>query len=178
MKEILTERLIIRPIEEKDYEDICEYGTDVETGKYMIYWPKTRETIRTFIKACEEAAMQETPMWREYVIQLKDSLKVIGNVSLIISKSDLITAEIGWISNKDYWGRGYMSEAVDVIIQYTFQTTHIKKILATCTEKNIASLKVMEKSGMLCIQKEHNQKGMKNGAEVSYTKLTYCITKD
>jgi [ribosomal protein S5]-alanine N-acetyltransferase len=177
LKEIATERLMIRPIEVNDYEDICEYGTDEETGKYMIHWPKTSEAIRTFIKECEAAAMQEIPMWREYAIQLKSSRKVIGNVSLVISKSDLTTAEIGWISNKAYWGKGYMSEAVNRIIHNTFQTTHISKILATCTEKNIASIKVMEKSGMLCIQKEPNQKGIKNGEEVSYTKLTYCITK-
>ncbi len=76
MKEIITERLMIRPIEVNDFEDICEYGTDEETGKYMIYWPKTREAIRTFIKECEAAAMQEIPMWREYAIQLKSSRKV------------------------------------------------------------------------------------------------------
>ncbi|WOO35938.1 GNAT family N-acetyltransferase [Anaerocolumna sp. AGMB13020] len=178
MKKIETERLIIRPIKESDYEDICEYGTDEEIGKYMIYWPKTRETIKTFIKECEVAAMQETPGWREYAIQLKSSLKVIGNVSLIISKNDITAAEIGWISNKDYWGRGYMSEAVNCIIQDTFQNTPICKILATCTEKNIASLKVMEKSGMHRILIEQNQKAIKNGEEVSYTKLTYCITKN
>lgn len=32
-----TRRLTITPIKEMDYEDICEYGSDEETGQYMIY---------------------------------------------------------------------------------------------------------------------------------------------
>ena len=48
MDRLITDRLIIRSITEQDYSDICEYGCDEETGKYMIYWPKSKEDIRKF----------------------------------------------------------------------------------------------------------------------------------
>lgn len=48
-KVIETERLIISPLKEMDYEDICDYCCDEETGEYMIHWPKTKEDIRKFI---------------------------------------------------------------------------------------------------------------------------------
>lgn len=37
MNTLITDRLIIQSIEVKDYSDICEYGCDEDTRKYMIY---------------------------------------------------------------------------------------------------------------------------------------------
>lgn len=55
----------------------------------------------------------ESPTWYEFVIRLRATSKVIGNISLIIKNSE---AEIGWISNKKYWNKSYMSEAVSAVI--------------------------------------------------------------
>jgi ribosomal-protein-alanine N-acetyltransferase len=171
---IKTERLIIRLIKEIDYEDICEYGCDEETGQYMIYWPKSKEEIRTFINDCMVSMSLESPTWYEFVIRLNKTSKVIGNISLIIND---LEAEIGWISNKKYWNNGYMSEAVNAIINYTFNDSAINKIIATCIDKNIGSIRVMEKSNMKRLKLEKNYKAMRNGIEVTYDKLTYVIDK-
>jgi hypothetical protein len=47
----ITDRLIIRKIEMSDLTDIIEYGTDIETAKYMIYWPKSEKEIESFIQS-------------------------------------------------------------------------------------------------------------------------------
>jgi ribosomal-protein-alanine N-acetyltransferase len=131
---IKTERLTISLIKEIDYEDIFEYGCDEETGQYMIYWPKTKEGISMFINDCIFSMSLENPTGYEFVIRLNKTSKVIGNISLIINH---LEAEIGWISNKKYWNNGYMSEAVNAIINYTFNDLAIYIIIATCTDKNI-----------------------------------------
>ncbi len=170
---MITERFIIRPIEETDYNDICEYGCDEETGQYMIYWPKTKEQIKEFI----EFSMKSEPITRyEYVMQLRENKKVIGNITLNLSQGEE-TAEIGWISNKLYWSKGYMSEAVKAVIRNAFNNLGIKKMIATCTDKNIASFKLMEKCGMVRTNIENNHKAVRQGAEVTYNKLTYSISK-
>lgn len=171
---MMTDRLIIRFIEQDDYEDICEYGCDEETGKHMIYWPKTKEQIKEFIDKGINAINSANVSWYEFVIQLKDNRKVIGNISLEIKG---LEAEIGWISNKKYWNNGYMSEAVNAVINYTFQTIGIHKIFATCTDKNVASYKVMEKCNMTQTKLEKNHKSLRHGVGVTYNKLTYCIEK-
>lgn len=173
---MITERLIIRPIGETDYNDICEYGCDKETGQYMIYWPKTKEQIKEFIEACRKSMASEPTTWYEYVIQLQENKKVIGNITLNLSQSEKI-AEIGWISNKLYWNKGYMSEAVNAVIRNAFNNLGIEKIIATCTDKNIASFKLMEKCGMVRTNIENNHKAVRQGAEVTYNKLTYSISK-
>lgn len=169
-----TERLIIRPIAEIDFEDISQYGCDEETGRYMIYWPKSKEQLKVFINFCITAMNSEYPTWYEFVIQLKPTSKVIGNITLQVKEAE---AEIGWISNKNYWNKGYMSEAVTEVIKFAFNNLPICKIIATCTDKNIASYRVMEKCNMIRIYEENNIKAMKQGFEVTYNKLTYCITR-
>jgi ribosomal-protein-alanine N-acetyltransferase len=171
---MITDRLLIRLIERSDFEDICEYGCDEETGQFMIHWPKTKEQVAIFIEDCMTAIHSEKPTWYEYVIQLIENNKVIGNVSLIVENRE---AEIGWISNKRYWNHGYMSEAVSSIIQHAFQNLGIETIFATCTDLNKASFKVMEKCKMTKISTEYNHKAVRQGIEVTYNKLTYCIQK-
>lgn len=171
---MITETLIVRLIEKTDYDDICEYGCDEETGQYMTYWPKTKEQIKEFIDECVSSINSDKTTWYEFVMQLKDGSKVIGNITLEIREA---VAVIGWISNKKYWNNGYMSEAVNAVINYAFQPLDIHRIIATCTEKNVASFKVMEKCNMLNIKTEKNQKVLRQGVEVTYNKLTYCIER-
>ncbi len=169
-----TDRLNLRLIDRSDYEDICEYGCDEETGQFMIHWPKSKEEIASFIEACVTAVNSEKPTWYEYVMQLNDDNKVIGNITLHVNDKE---AEIGWISNKKYWNYGYMSEAVHAVIQHVFQYLGIETIYATCTDRNVASFKVMEKCNMTRIRTECNHRAVKQGVEVTYHKLTYCIHK-
>lgn len=171
---IETGRLTISPIKEIDYEDICEYGCDEETGQYMIYWPKTKEEIRAFINDCISSMILESPARYEFAVRLKTTSKVIGNISLIIKDSE---AEIGWISNNKYWNNGYMSEAVNAIINYAFDNLYICRIVATCTDKNVGSYRVMEKCNMKMLNVEKNHKAMRKEIEVTYDKLTYVIDK-
>lgn len=171
---IETERLIISPINEMDYEDICDYGCDEETGEYMIHWPKTKEEIREFIKERISSMSLEKPVCYEFVIRLKATSKVIGNISLMIKGSEV---EIGWISNKKYWNNGYMSEAVNAVIKNAFNNLSINKILATCDDKNIGSYRVMEKCNMRRLSLEKSKKVIRKQIEVTYDRLTYVIDK-
>lgn len=172
---LATRRLIIRPIEKLDYDDICEYGSDEEVGQYMLHWPKTKEQVEKFIDNCIDkmnvAELSEL-IWYEYVMEIKDEKKVIGNITLQTKGSE---AELGWISNRKYWNQGYMTEAVNAIIEYAFSNLDVKRIFATCTDKNIASFKVMEKCNMNRIRRENNHKSYKHGIEVTYNRLIYCI---
>jgi RimJ/RimL family protein N-acetyltransferase len=50
---------------------------------------------------------------------------------------------------RPHWGHGYMTEAVQAIIAYTFTTLHAPQVTADCAQENIASRRVMEKAGMI-----------------------------
>ncbi len=56
-------------------------------------------------------------------------------------------AELGYFLAEEYWGRGYMTEAVRQIVAYGFETLDITRIFARPFGRNRASQRVLEKAG-------------------------------
>ncbi len=57
--------------------------------------------------------------------------------------------EIGWMLHKDHWNKGYVTEAAKAGLDYAFKKLNQEEIFAYTTHQNLASLKVMEKLGMV-----------------------------
>ena len=60
------------------------------------------------------------------------------------------TLEIGYGLNEEYRGRGIMTKVVKAVCSFIFEKrTDIDKIVASTREQNIASRRVLEKSGFV-----------------------------
>jgi [ribosomal protein S5]-alanine N-acetyltransferase len=97
---------------------------------------------------------------------------VIGAVSIHLSE-DLIEGEMGWISNNEHWGHGYITEAATALKEFAIIELKVKRIIAHCDSRNIGSMRVMEKIGL----KKHSltknvRKDKKSGAYV-FDELLY-----
>ena len=91
-----TERLILRRYKKDDLQDLFEYLSDAKVVEYEPYKPmtidETRENLEWRISTDEMVA-----------IELKSTHKMIGNVYL--GKRDFEALEIGYVFNRNYWGR-------------------------------------------------------------------------
>jgi len=58
-------------------------------------------------------------------------------------------AELGFGIAKDYWRKGFMSEAVSAIIQFSFDDLKLRRLEVGIDPRNIASSKVAEKLGFV-----------------------------
>ncbi|AMQ18037.1 GNAT family N-acetyltransferase [Thermococcus peptonophilus] len=56
-------------------------------------------------------------------------------------------AELGYFIAKEYWNRGYATEAVELALKYAFEWLNLRKVYARVYEPNIASIRVLEKNG-------------------------------
>jgi ribosomal-protein-alanine N-acetyltransferase len=56
-------------------------------------------------------------------------------------------AEIGYVFHKDYWGKGYGSEATQLMCSFAFETLNLHKLHANVVDTNTGSAKVLEKNG-------------------------------
>jgi [ribosomal protein S5]-alanine N-acetyltransferase len=74
--------------------------------------------------------------------------EVIGAVGIAL-KEDIYrkNAEIGYWIGEPFWGRGFATEAVKLMIDYTFENYDVTRIYASMFEQNIASQKVLLKAG-------------------------------
>lgn len=74
--------------------------------------------------------------------------KIVGNIEMNIKDWDGV-GEIGFIIHQDHWGKGLATEAVKLIMDYSFEKCELQRIVALCCPENGASLRVLEKAGMV-----------------------------
>ncbi len=72
----------------------------------------------------------------------------VGHIGLISISTQHNNAELAYFINPDLWSLGYATEACKWIIDFGFETLHLERIYGRCMAKNIASRRVMEKSGL------------------------------
>ncbi|MFD3450405.1 GNAT family N-acetyltransferase [Microbacteriaceae bacterium 4G12] len=105
-------------------------------------WQGQLDRIQAAIKEKEE------DKGYSFVICLKESKEVIGEVSLFGAvRGNLQSCWIGYFLDKDYNGKGYMTEAVKLVVNYAFKELKFHRIEAGVMPHNIGSIQVLLKSG-------------------------------
>lgn len=173
-KIIETERLILRPISIEDVDDMFEYCSDEETVRYVSFQPhksreETRDTLNNFFLNRKELLVPET-----HAIVLKSNSKMIGTCDFSrIKFGD--TAEMGYIINKKYWNKGYVTEAANAILQWGVTDLKLRRIEIGHFSDNIGSQRVIEKLGF--VYEGTKRQGFIKSKEVHDIKM-YSLLKE
>lgn len=175
MNKIETKRLILREWTLEDAEDLYDYARDPRVGPSAGWPPHTdievsRSIIKGFIKEQEA-----------YAIELKSTHKVIGGIGLHNKQVDknlegVTQREVGYVLHPDYWGKGYMTEAVEGILDYGFNKLNIDVIWCGHFDFNERSKRVVEKSGFKYNFTENRVLSLLEDKEVKC--LCYNLTKE
>ena len=88
-------------------------------------------------------------------------------------QEDRTEAELGWVLHRDYWRRGYVTEAALAVMKFA-RGIGVRRIFACCDSKNVASRKTMEKLGMKLVKDDGVRTNRSMGEEVR-VELTYEI---
>ena len=146
MKTLETERLLLRDWKESDLDDMYEYAKVEGVGE-MAGWPHhesietSRKILSNFIKDGDV-----------YAIVLKEKNKVIGSLGIHDDTLDAgykakTQREIGYVLSKDYWGNGFVPEAVQAAIGYAFEDMGVDVLWCGHYLINPQSQRVNEKVG-------------------------------
>src|SRR4030088_1722643 len=73
--------------------------------------------------------------------------QLIGSVALFNLEFNHRRAELGYALGHEYWGQGYMSEALQALLAYAFETLDLHRIEADIDPRNTASIKTAERLG-------------------------------
>lgn len=148
-KTLETERLILRPFQESDLDDFYEYASVEGVGE-MAGWKhheskeESQEILHMFIR--ED---------KTFAICLKENNKVIGSLGVekygmeekLTEFSNYKGREIGYVLSRDYWGQGFMPEAVSAVIDYLFHDCDLDFLTCGYYDFNMQSKRVQEKVG-------------------------------
>ena len=73
--------------------------------------------------------------------------KIIGSVSVERNSDNKKEGELGYMLLTEHWSKGFATEAVTQICEIAFRELDLDKITAIVYERNIASIRVLEKNG-------------------------------
>ena len=146
--ELLTARLRLRPLHEDDLVHIQRYGVIEEFYRYLPIDRQTADDIEVFLKA--RLADQEDGKQDRLTLAIEpfDVGHIIGTVRLEVQDRNHKQDDIGYAMNLEYHGKGYMSEAVNRVLETAFCEFGLHRVWATVDTENERSCKLLERVGM------------------------------
>ncbi len=149
MFKLETERLVLRDWRESDFGDCHEYAQMPDVSRYQLWGPNSEADTRQFIQSAMPLVNEERRLVYEMALELCSTQVVIGGIGLFIRSLTHQNAEMGYTLNPKYHNRGYATEAARAVLQFGFEGLGLKRIYSTCRPENIASIRVLQKCGML-----------------------------
>ena len=147
MPRIETERLILRKVRMDDAVDMYAYSCDPLVAKHVLWDAHTsvNETKAYLRYMIRKYRMGDPSSWG---IEEKATGKIIGTIGYMWYQADNNACEVGYSLARAKWNKGYMTEALKAVIDYSFDTLGFHRVEAQHETDNEPSGRVMEKCGM------------------------------
>jgi RimJ/RimL family protein N-acetyltransferase len=132
----------IRKLTSSDLKAFMTWGGDPQVT-HSLFWDhyQNQEEALTFLKNI----VDPHPWFKAICLNGTP----IGAITLDQGKARGVQrAELGYVLAKDYWGKGYATEAVKLALESGFQDLGVCRIEAYVDPANLGSVKVLQKSGM------------------------------
>jgi RimJ/RimL family protein N-acetyltransferase len=143
-----TERLILRFLEAGDVDDLLEYHSHEESVRYIPWDVRDRNFVVDWLtRASAYTGLEEGKPGLLLAIVEKASGKVIGQINSEMTDRENRTVDIGYVSNPNYRGRGFVHEALEAIISHLFAVENVHRVIADIDIRNSSSIKVVERLG-------------------------------
>ena len=137
-------------LREKQVEDATrdyEWRKDIELAAYDATRPITM-SYKTFVKSMSQEVRNPSKYRRTYAIEEMEGGTHIGNVMYYGYDSLLREAELGiTIGDRDYWGRGYGSDAVRTLLEFAFEELELRRMYLHTLSSNVRAQRAFHNAG-------------------------------
>lgn len=148
MIELKSDKVSLRELQKSDSKRIALLANDQSISEMTmdIPYPYTLKDAEKFLEHC----IAEYDRKNEYIFGIIERSSgmltgCIGMSNVKIHKH----GEMGYWMGRAYWGKGYTTEAVSLMVKFAFEDLKLNKVFAHFMPKNPASGKVLEKNGMV-----------------------------
>lgn len=143
-----SRRLRLRKLNNSDAQTMFNYWTDPQVIQYMNMPSFTfEEDVCKLINLLNVLSESEENL--RWGIELKETKQLIGSCGF--NEWELAGAyrgEIGYDLGRAYWGNGYMTEALRLILSYGFGTMGLNRVEALVHPHNKSSQKLLHGVGL------------------------------
>ncbi len=149
MEKLLTNRMYLILSNPKLAKQVADFHIKnkeafewTEPVRYEEYYTKKGQKRYLKDDLKEAIKMNEYRFW----LQIKGEKEIIGTVSISqVLLGSVKSCYLSYKLDKDFWGKGYMSEAVEEVIRFSFNNLDLYRIEAAVMPKNTKSLAIMNR---------------------------------
>ena len=142
-----THRIRLSPLERSDVPAIQQAASVREIADTMISLPYPYPSGEAEQYVARQQADWETGCSVTFTIEKKVKAGFCGLVEVRDIDHEHSQAELSFWLAVEAWGWGYMSEAIQAVVQYGFRSLDLNRLYAYHMSRNPASGRVLEKSG-------------------------------
>lgn len=142
---LVGEKIYLRPLDMDDLDgDYIQWINDPEVTMFLDSpFPKTKEDLENYVKS-----VLKDPHYVFFAVVEKGTNRHIGNVKIGPINWIHRRTNFGRMLSKDYWGKGYGTEIIKLIVKYVFEQLNLNHILDFIVADNIKAIKSNEKAGL------------------------------
>lgn len=144
LPELRTERLLLRKLRSVDVYDVNEYASLEEVPRYLLWTPhlNLRET-QGYLEFLQKRYRKG--LHAEWGIELQG--KIIGTCGFANVDLPNECCELGYVLSPRYWGKGYMDEAFEAVLETAFGRLQANRAVLRILEGNDPSIRFAERHG-------------------------------
>lgn len=138
-----TERLVLREYRVDDFDAFAAHLADPESTAFI---DVADRQLAWRIFACHSGlwVLFGAGWW---AMELRETGAPVGVVGAFY-RLGMPGIELGWNTYREYWGRGFASEAAAAAMRYAFEVKGESRAKALITAGNVPSIRVAQRLGM------------------------------
>jgi ribosomal-protein-alanine N-acetyltransferase len=139
------ERCVLRRWRAKDIGSLVHHADNINVSRYLrdrFPYPYTRRDARAFLSGATGAGSDDTKL------AIDVDGEAVGGIGVIVGCDvERFSAEVGYWLGEPFWGRGIVTEALNLFSEDVFERLNLLRLFAVASAANVASARVLEKAG-------------------------------
>lgn len=164
---IIGRQVVLRPTSLDDAQRVMEYGQDERAAYWLDTLPQPYglgDAVEYLQSRVEQQARGTGMTW---AVADPSTDQLTGTISLFDLKPGR-EAEIGYVANPGFRGRGLMTEACALVVRHGFVPAEdgglgLRRLVVFAAEENSASRRVIERNGFTAVGRERNGTRLRDG---------------
>ena len=145
---LMTERLTLRHVDENDVNEIFFLRSDKKVLQFLDRKPaESAEDAMDFIKKINNLEKNNEAV--NWAITITGDHTLLGTICFWNINKEHYRSEIGYVLHPDFQGKGFMQEAMTVVLKYGFETMKLHSVEANVNPDNVPSIRLLERNHFL-----------------------------
>ena len=143
--ELVSDRLVVRLLARRDIPEFVRYRNIDDIARYQDWeLPYTVEMAEELVANVAELGGPTLGEWVQLAIEHDGVL--VGDIAVWVDDEGQL-ASLGYTVAPEHQGHNYAAEATALIVDWLFEVAGVHRIAATLDPRNIASARVLERTG-------------------------------